>query len=635
SVMNADYSFPVGSVMILEKQIVPLLEWLQSSWLVALQVVGILAVLGLVIAYLITAARLGPAEAFRSLGTVLRSAVRDLRDFSLRRTLAVATLAVKESLRSYSLIVFAIFVLILLLAGWYLDARSDNPARLYISFVLKSGNFLILLLAIFLSAFSLPNDVKSKTIFTVVTKPVRPWEMILGRILGFAFVGTCILSLMCLISFFFVKRGLHHRHEVELASVVERDTGGWMGTTTQNAFHRHEFATDEDGNGATDARMGHAHAVTREGTGDDAVWEVGPPQGALEARVPIYGKLRFLDRAGRPGKGINVGKEWTYRGYVEGRTLSAGIWRFQNLNSREFPDVLPMETTLRVFRTYKGEIERGILGTLRFVNTNPEVLESAKTRDPELLQMYTDSAVESEPFTFYAQEFTPESRDIPRKIRAKMVDGSTREVDLFEALVTDGEVDVKVQCEERGQYYGMAQPDLYIRASDKLFWVNFVKSYVTLWLQMVVVTSFGVMFSTFLTGSVAMLATLGAMVIGYFSNLITGVASGELEGGGPIEAMVRMVKQENLMTDLDLGVGKIIMRTFDTVSLLVMQAVSYVMPNFRDYAEYGGINTARFVASGFDIPNDLMIQHAIVCLLYVVIATCAGYFFFKSKEIAG
>ena len=96
-----------------------------------------------------------------------------------------------------------------------------------------------------------------------------------------------------------------------------------------------------------------------------------------------------------------------------------------------------------------------------------------------------------------------------------------------------------------------------------------------------------------------------------------------------------MVKQENLMTDLDLGVGNVIMRTFDTISLLVMQAVSYVMPNFRDYAEYGGINTARFVASGFDIPSDLMVQHFIVCLLYVLIATCAGYFFFKSKEIAG
>ena len=168
--------------------------------------------------------------------------------------------------------------------------------------------------------------------------------------------------------------------------------------------------------------------------------------------------------------------------------MSAGIWRFENLKSRDFPEVLPLETTLRVFRTYKGEIERGILGTLRFVNTNPEVLDAAKTRNPELLQKYTDSAVESEPITFYAQEFTPESRDISRKIRAKMVDGTTREVDLFEALVTDGAVDVKVQCEERGQYYGMAQPDLYIRASDKLFWVNFVKSHITLWLQMVVVT---------------------------------------------------------------------------------------------------------------------------------------------------
>jgi len=47
----------------------------------------------------------------------------------------------------------------------------------------------VLLIALLVSAFSLPNDFKTKTIYTVVTKPVRAGDIVLGRILGFTIVG--------------------------------------------------------------------------------------------------------------------------------------------------------------------------------------------------------------------------------------------------------------------------------------------------------------------------------------------------------------------------------------------------------------------------------------------------------------
>ena len=62
----------------------------------------------------------------------------------------------------------------------------------------------------------------------------------------------------------------------------------------------------------------------------------------LMARVPIYGKLSFRDRAGQPAeKGINVGKEWTYRSYIEGGTLAAAVWTFQGITPKPFPTVCP------------------------------------------------------------------------------------------------------------------------------------------------------------------------------------------------------------------------------------------------------------------------------------------------------
>ena len=620
--------------MILEKQLIPFPDWLASSFPRFLAYVGLLVVFAIVVGYLLASARSGPGQAFAMIRRAIRSGWKDLRETSWRRVLALARLAAKESLRRYVIVVFLVFVIILLFAGWYLDVQSDNPARLYLSFVLKSTNFLVVLLAIFLSAFSLPTDIKNKTIYTVVTKPVRPWEIVLGRILGFVVIGTCILLAMLVVSYSFVRRGLDHQHLADVATVQESADGdGWDGRTNLSAHHRHRINIDADGLGTTDARMGHSHAASRDANGQISV---GPPVGGLEARVPIYGKLRFLNRAGQPtDKGINTGNEWDYRGFVEGRTLSAGIFRFEGLESRDFPNGLPIEMTLRVFRTYTGTIERGILGTMRIVNGDPRVQEAALSADPAAKRGFdADTAVESEPIPFYAQEFTPDSRLIDRMITARMLDGSTREVDLFESLVHDGALEFKIQCEEPGQYYGMAQADLYVRAADNWFFWNFAKTYLTIWLQMVIVTSFGVMFSTFLTGSVAMLATLATCVLGYFSQQIANLASGQQEGGGPVESLIRIIKQDNLVTEMEPGVTTFIVKTFDHVAMLGMDGISKLTPNFRDFAEHGGINTARFVASGFDISAGLMGQHILAALAYFLVTTCAAYFFLKSKEVA-
>ena len=79
----------------------------------------------------------------------------------------------------------------------------------------------------------------------------------------------------------------------------------------------------------------------------------------FRARVPVLGKLRFKDPKGADiAKGISVGNEWAYRSYIEGGSLAAAIWTFEGINAQSFPDGLPLELTVSVFRTYKGDIER-------------------------------------------------------------------------------------------------------------------------------------------------------------------------------------------------------------------------------------------------------------------------------------
>ena len=129
----------------------------------------------------------------------------------------------------------------LLLAGWYLNPESSDPARLYISFVLTATNYLILALALFISAFSLPNDIKSKTIYTIVTKPVRATEIVLGRMFGFMAVGTVMLVPMGLASYLFVSRGLSHQHLGSGSISSSNQNGTLVGETDFVQNHKHSF----------------------------------------------------------------------------------------------------------------------------------------------------------------------------------------------------------------------------------------------------------------------------------------------------------------------------------------------------------------------------------------------------------
>jgi hypothetical protein len=612
--------------MVLENEIVSLYQWLLPSiqgWGALIHFAGVVAglvVISLFVAYLRMAILLGPGEGFYAVAKAIATAVSsDFPNTTLRRIWAMARLAIQESLRRRVLVAFAIFAIVLLFAGWFLDTKSDHPARLYLSFVLTATERLVLMLAILLTAFSLPNDIKSRTIYTVVTKPIRAVEIVLGRIVGFAAVNTAILVLMGLVSYGFVDRGLSHSHSIDLEEVDEvRDASGklesWRGGTSYDDYHRHEFTVDAaTGIGRTDTIMDHYHEVRAVGEGDDVTLEVGPSEGALVARVPIYGKLRFYDRTGRPGKGISVGKEWTYRQYIEGASEAAAAWKFSGIDPRDYegPDaVLPLEMNISVFRTFKGDIVSGVLGSITVKNPT--------------------NGKSSEPIPFTAREFVTYRHDVPRSLKGLGADGTLSKIDLFNDLVDEeGNVEVWIQCGERSQYFGMAQPDVYIRGQDASFRLNFCKGYMGIWLQMVIITCFGVVFSTFLSGPVAMFATSVTYMVGLNKEFIINVATGEQVGGGPLESFIRLITQKNVLIDLDMGplVDRLV-KAFDAVFMFFMWVGAEVFPDYTSF------NTSRFVAYGFNIDGNLLAQHCLTTLAFVLVLSVFGYFFLKSREIA-
>src|SRR5262249_4672002 len=140
------------------------------------------------------------------------------------------------------------------------------------------------------------------------------------------------------------------------------------GETSESHGHRHEVTIDSSGGWNVASAQGHTHELQITGSGDTAKYTLGPPEGQLQAPVPIYAKCpRFRDPTGKPGKGGNVGDEWMYRQFIAGQTAAAAIWDFQNVTPAEFPEDkfpsgIPVEMTIEVFRTHKGDMTRGVLG---------------------------------------------------------------------------------------------------------------------------------------------------------------------------------------------------------------------------------------------------------------------------------
>ena len=611
--------------------------FLESAILKGIVLIVLAIVLGLLVGYIISAARYGPSEGFYAMARVIRDLITsDLPGTSIRRVLALAGLAFKEAIRRKVLFVVGLFLVMLLLAGWFLNPDSDDPARLYISFILTATNYLILVMALFISAFSLPQDVKSRTIYTIVTKPVRATEIVLGRMVGFVAVGTMMLIPMGLASYLFVVRGLDHTHP-SVTEVEELPDGTRIGEVEYVRGHKHTFSIDPDmTEGLTNVVRGHRHVVREVEPGK---FTVGPATDALRARIPSYGDLKFLDRNGNEKEeGIDVGaerlgaqgyassgvsrligvakqKRTITHGYVEGGSLGAAIYTFKDVTPQRYPEGIPIDMKIRAYRSWKGNIEQGIRGTISLKHPN---------RDTE-----------SNPRKFVVTEYQVDERVMPLDLEGTDDEGVTRMLNVFEDLVNEkNELTVIVKCIDRSQYLGMTKSGVYLRPSESSFHVNLLKAYGSIWLQMTMVIAFGVMFSTFLSGPVAMVAAGVCVLLGFAAENIYDtrywIDSNISHGGGPIESLVRLLKQDAMTTQLDVeGVTAKIIKTADAGIVYALDALATALPNLPKM-----VSTAEYAASGFDIFGALLARHATATLGYCLLAFFISYFFLKSREIA-
>ena len=538
-----------------------------QTWL---SVVGVVAGLVLVVGLVVTLATRGPAGV-AGFGKAILATLKDLVLIAPGRVLAVAQLTWREALRRRALYVFALFAVLFMFAGWFLSNSGNRPAdqvKVYVSFVLTVISWLTLLVMLLLSCWGIPEDIRRRSLHTVVTKPARRSEVVLGRMLGYSLIGTVLLGVMGVFGYVWITRQA--------------------------------------------------------------------PEAALTARRPLFGDVRFYGRDGLPAeKGLNVGNVWEYRGYIDGASRMKAVYSFEGVTDDalrdvliEDPDtgetvpgrVLQFESDFEGFRTVKGDMSRGLL--IQYTYINPET-----------------GLTVADPSVFSLEEFDGNVHNVPSTLRAYDEEaGEERDYDVLGDLVSaDGRLEVEVRSLDPQQLLGLGKADLFVRPPDGSFAASYAASVAAIWLKMILLVALGVTAGTFVKGPVATLLVFTLLIVGqtfqeFMGQLLTGTLDPQnldgIDGGGPVEATIRILTHANTQKDLAPGLGTQIVKAVDYGLLSVLWAFSQLIPDLSAF------DTAGRTAAGFSVPvRTRLLPAAAVTLAFLIPCYAVGTLSLRSREL--
>ncbi len=512
--------------------------------------------------------------------------VADLFRLRANRIYAIAKLSFKEAVRRRVVWVFlSILILYLFPARWFFREKPEDELKSIIDVTTRGMNVLLISVGMLLAAFSIPNDIKSLTIHTIVTKPVERFEIVLGRFFGFLGLITAALVLM---------------------------TG--LGLALINSGNVSEEATEE----------------------------------SFKSRVVLYGDLEFLQarKANENFTGIDVGREYSYRRYIAGKSSQQASWGFTAVpGGATQADPVAMEFAFDVYRTIKGEEGLGVSVSFdmqthkwdpaREADFTREVQGLGNVKPADANWAKVDQLAEKYGRYVWKNwqifDYHTSSVPVPAGLfRNAAGDAPAKESAINQTAAgrTLRRLQVNVRCDTPAQFIGVAKYDLYLLESEGNFSVNYFKGSVGLWYRLVVAIAIAVACSTYLAGVLAFLSALFLFIGGFFLEFIQELSRGVNQGGGPLESLARLVKGSVPAAEMDPTPTFRALQLFDGAFRWIVRRVMNVIP---DVDRYG---LSEYVAQGFSISPEFLLINFVLLLGYVLPWMVAAYYLMKAREIA-
>jgi hypothetical protein len=505
-----------------------------------------------------------------------------------RRIWALARLSFKEAVRRKVLWVFLAMLLVMLFSSWFIQSNPTDQVRTYVQVVSLAMTILLLLVAGLLASFGIPTDMKNQTIHTIVTKPVERFEIVVGRFLGYVALLTLVLVVVSAVSLLYVLRGID----------------------------------------------------------PDAAYE------SLKARETMYGELEF-EGTKDPKHATNVGKEWNYRSWISGpeprQPTQYAIWKFSDVNGLYDRKKVRLEFAFDLYRTTKGTINKGVFCTFLVLSgeldpAQKQAYDNERQKEREKGGADFDEIDDrlAEKYGYYELA----SKEI-RNLHTYFIDLPGGLFRYAAAHPVQRSADrpplaIKVRCESRTQYVGVAKYDLYMRPDydfglseeaaakrDQMrFMVNFAKGQSGMWFSLCLVVGVAVALSTYLSGLITFLATAALFICGLLREFIRSIAEGATGVvGGPFESAYRL-SQRQLEAPLEETSAMKFAGYSDDVYRWIVRTFMNVLPDVERF------NFSDLVGEGFNIGASQLGMTALLLAGYVFLCALAGFYLIKWREIA-
>ncbi|MDI9431271.1 MAG: hypothetical protein QM570_06095 [Planctomycetota bacterium] len=114
------------------------------------------------------------------------------------RIWAVAVNTIRQALRMKIALIFIVLLLVLLpVLGLTATGDGTLKGRLqtFVSYGLSLTSLLLSLLTIIVSVYTITSDIEQRQIYTVATKPIRRYQLLLGKLLGVVVLNVALVTL--------------------------------------------------------------------------------------------------------------------------------------------------------------------------------------------------------------------------------------------------------------------------------------------------------------------------------------------------------------------------------------------------------------------------------------------------------
>jgi len=112
----------------------------------------------------------------------------------------IAKITVAEARRRRVLrAVIALVIVIIISMTFFSYLSPQEQARMLINGGLSAITVFGILLAIFVAAFLIPNEIENRTVYAILAKPVRRFEFVLGKYLGALIVLAAVVAIMTVV----------------------------------------------------------------------------------------------------------------------------------------------------------------------------------------------------------------------------------------------------------------------------------------------------------------------------------------------------------------------------------------------------------------------------------------------------